>query len=71
MQALSINPISLIQAQVDTEDLKLALRRKEVHLDTKAHEVDLMHLWIKNIQPESPWNKLSLLLQYASFHCFF
>ena len=47
-QAGSIDPLSLLQAGVDTEDFKLALRLKAVDLETKIREVELMHLKIRD-----------------------
>lgn len=47
---LSIDPMALIQAGVDTADLKLALRLLEVELQTKSREVELMHLRIRAME---------------------
>lgn len=44
----------VLQAGVDSEDLKLALRLKEVELQTKNREVELMHLRIKALELEGP-----------------
>lgn len=44
----------VLQAGVDSEDLKLALRLKEVELQTKNREVELMHRRIKALELERP-----------------
>ena len=46
----STDPIALIQAGVDTEDLKLALHLREVELETKTREVELIHLRIRVLE---------------------
>ncbi|KAK0135637.1 hypothetical protein N1851_028500 [Merluccius polli] len=50
----SVDPIALIQAGVETEDLKLALRLREVELETKTCEVELMHLRIRAKELDRP-----------------
>lgn len=47
---VSTDPVALLQAGLDTEDLKLALRMKEVELETKTREVELMHLRIRALE---------------------
>lgn len=48
----SVDPVSLLQAGVDTEDLKLALGLKELDLQTRSPEVELMHLKIRALELE-------------------
>ncbi|KAF3706922.1 hypothetical protein EXN66_Car000093 [Channa argus] len=50
--AVCVDPLSLLQAGVDKEELKLALRLKEVDLETKTREVELMHLRIRALELE-------------------
>ncbi len=45
-----VDPVALLQAGVETEDLKLALRLREVELETKTREVELMHLRIRAME---------------------
>lgn len=62
---VSIDPVALLQAGLDTEDLKLALHMKEVELETKTREVELMHLRIRALElnkaspPPRPLNPLA------------
>uniref|UniRef100_A0A8P4KNJ7 Gypsy retrotransposon integrase-like protein 1 n=1 Tax=Dicentrarchus labrax TaxID=13489 RepID=A0A8P4KNJ7_DICLA len=51
-QAYSMDLVALLQAGVDTEDLKLALRMKEVELETKSKDVEIMHLRIRALEPD-------------------
>lgn len=41
-----------MQAGVDTEELDLVLHLKEVYLEAKTQEVELMHLWIRPLELE-------------------
>ncbi|KAK2918459.1 hypothetical protein Q8A73_002830 [Channa argus] len=50
--AVCVDPLSLLQAGVDKEELKLALRLKEVDLETKTREVELMYLRIRALELE-------------------
>lgn len=46
------DPIALLQAGVATEDLKIILRMKEVDLEMKTREVELMHLRVQALEIE-------------------
>lgn len=46
--------MALIHAGVDTEDLKLALSMREVELETKNREVELMHHCIRVLELDRP-----------------
>ena len=74
-QASGTDPMALIQARVDTEDLKLALRVKEVELETKTREVELMQLRIRALEldrsPRQTSTPVSMRFSTASSEQFF
>ncbi len=53
-QVSGTDPIALIQAGVDTEDLRLALHLREVELQMKTRKAELMHLSIRALELDRP-----------------
>lgn len=52
-QTLTGDPVGLVQSGVDPESLKLALRLKEVELETKRSEIQFMHLRLRMLEIEN------------------
>lgn len=50
----SVDPLAMIQAGVETEDLKLALQLRELELQTKTRKVELIHLRIRAMELDRP-----------------